>query len=378
MVSAASEDGSVLYPAAYKEVIGVSTSEKRENMLNKQSYIEIFAPGKNIKTKTLFGVDILVDGTSFAVPYVVGQASLLWNINKEDSNKVIREKLHSILQYDSNTSMSEYNINKIEKYKTIYSNNNESKNNCVTAMWDAKLHKTAIVESENEFCFTLDELKIIKAGATYPDKEVSGFKYMEYNPEWHGYYKENYVASYIFATKIAKYAGDTSNLKKVNGLSDNAYNRMKSAITTTKISGKKWDDIIKDETGLNYTVQNSATKKEWRRLFLYGMSIHVSTDVFAHSAYTKETNGSIIELTHTRGADNPDIYKNRAKCAKNTAYYGLINVEENILGEIIDFAVDETALKGFYIRGIINNCIAVKESYTTESEIKQYFKYINY
>ena len=108
------------------------------------------------------------------------------------------------------------------------------------------------------------------------------------------------------------------------------------------------------------------------------MSIHISSDVFAHSVFTKETNGSILELTHARGADNTNVYPKRAAAAKNTASFGLFNAEWNIDGEIMDFAYDESVLKGYYIKGIVNNCIAIKESGTSNAEIRECFKNINY
>lgn len=358
--------------AYYINVVTVVLVEEKGNFTD-DAKVELFAPGENIETTSLWGLSTVASGSSLAVPYVVGCASEIWEQNGFKSNTDVRCQLKKGL-VEKNI---EANTNYSEKLSCSQSNQGTVEP-IVYGNWNSDTHKKFISEASGDLDFTATELKIIKAGAVYPDKAASGFKYTEHHPEWHGYYTDNYVASYICATKIAKAGGDTSSLKKVSGQTTNSYNVMKNSISTSGISGKKWKAIFADETNLDYSAQNTSTKKRWRQLFLYGMSIHISTDVFAHSAYTKETNGSIIELTHARGADNTTIYKYRAKCAQEAAWCGLANAENDLLGEVFDFCSEPSYFKNFHLKNITNYSIAVNDSYMSASQIREVFKPINY
>lgn len=90
------EEGMVNYPAAYSEVVAVgavdSMAEKTEES-NVGDSVEIVAPGNQILTDGAYGGDIVVGGTSIAVPHVVGCASLIWQKNKEKTSDFIRTVL---------------------------------------------------------------------------------------------------------------------------------------------------------------------------------------------------------------------------------------------------------------------------------------------
>ncbi len=89
--------------------------------------------------------------------------------------------------------------------------------------------------------------------------------------------KKNYVEDYIFATQVAKNAGNTTNLSKVMGQGSLCYKRMKIAINSSGIVWspnsqydeenpdvvrKSWKNIINSATNLNYDAQTAELKEK--------------------------------------------------------------------------------------------------------------------
>ena len=93
--------GSVIYPAAYAEVVAVSASGY--DVINHQDFlagfsstgneVELAAPGVDINSTFLGGGYKVYDGTSMASPHVAGAAALVWAENSSWSNKDIRSHL---------------------------------------------------------------------------------------------------------------------------------------------------------------------------------------------------------------------------------------------------------------------------------------------
>lgn len=199
-------------------------------------------------------------------------------------------------------------------------------------------------------------------------------------PEWHGWYGwkgENYIANFIFATRIAKASGNTTNLKKVKGQSDVTYNRMKESISTFGINGLSWNHVLWE---WEYYKQNNKTQKRWRQIFIYGMAFHTATDSFAHNSYYQdEATGNMIHIVSLGDGkdDDREVYANRWKCARNTGFWVVADCYLENEGSIIDFSSwGEKYWNGFYMGNILKYAEAVNGR--KDAKLVEEFKAVNY
>jgi hypothetical protein len=100
IVAAAGNDGNTRrsYPASYDAVMSVAavdSDEKLANFSQRNSQVEIAAPGKGILSTYPGGRYRLLDGTSMACPHVAGVAALVWSNFPEKSAVQIRAALQN-------------------------------------------------------------------------------------------------------------------------------------------------------------------------------------------------------------------------------------------------------------------------------------------
>ena len=98
LVAASGNDGNnfLSYPAAYKSVIAVGSSNQFDERVNSSNYgdgLTLLAPGVNIILRGRLGLTYDLSGTSFAAPFVSATAALILVNNSELSFEDIKNRL---------------------------------------------------------------------------------------------------------------------------------------------------------------------------------------------------------------------------------------------------------------------------------------------
>ena len=108
------------------------------------------------------------------------------------------------------------------------------------------------------------------------------------NPWWHGYHKQNYVASYIYITQAANQMGYGGTVNAPSGLSPRAKAGIDAGISYLQKSWKK-------------ELASGTVNAKAKRDFVWGMATHTLADTFAHSAYVwNKTDRKWIHLVHKK------------------------------------------------------------------------------
>ena len=291
----------------YDEVMAVGSVDSNAEISASSSYgddVDIMAPGELVKTVANFGMETVSSGTSMAAPHVVGVASVLWQIDKSKSVDFIRgliEETANCIGDDENNYKIidlEYALNMYHEYDenyynlshTIESNTSEiqvcDEMEQVTARWSKDNHE-ALVTNANNGILTTKQLNMVKLGIRYNDARLA---YDSTNaPErdiWHALNTDtNYMtATYAVGKVIQEDDINPDNVTKAPGLTTNQWSQMKTDIKAIKQSN--WSTVLSvkglSATDYPYSAQN-------KRLILFGMSLHIITDAFAHRAWFKTT-----------------------------------------------------------------------------------------
>ena len=393
-----SDEDNVEYPAAYKEVVAVGavTPEgKLSDMTSTGKELELLAPGEYIKTTGWLDIENVSSGTSFATPHVTGVASLLWQKDLTKSADFIRKLLVASAKTITEEDGKEYSLVDYEYACKIYDEYNEqyTENDDVEELTEEFENESEAEDYSDEVegrwksvnneanpynhqmlannaakyatgTNTSVEAKIVKLGAAYCDKESSGLSGFNNYPEWHGNYTCNYLACYNYATLLALAGGDGSKaISNYPRYNDN-YNTMKSQVTTTGIVGRKWRDILSD---FEYNNKNDSTKKKYRKWFIFGMAMHIATDVFAHSAIV---NGQILKHTVVNNCDDYNVVRERYYSAYELAKEVYADINTNCEGNLYDFFWQSK-----YYNGSFQLCNVAW--YSDGMNIYEYDSYIN-
>ena len=367
--------------------------------------LELLAPGELVASISHFGGIGVESGTSLAAPHVTGAVSVLLQKNPLASVDLIRY----ILQKSANRQVEEgYGLLDIEQAVTVMNAmmaggdgsmnsdvnlaENEKtievfENDLVEGSWTKNTHvgfigTPAWAETETVL------YNALKAGARANDDYIIGMKAY---PEFHGwaYYENpvercNYVASYFYFVDLAQdiYADGTLNEGKPSYLDQRTYNTFKAQIRNDGIGTKTWYQVFNNDK-----VSVGSVTKARQCAFLYGMALHVATDIFAHSAYVK-INGEYVRIVHgedsSTGADSVNEYKNRAECAKEMAenvirhYYNYKETPSKADASPSDFILT-TYDKSFKLRNLTTYLKAMGTEATNLCNAhKAYFTDLNY
>lgn len=365
MVGAAGNgSGAVEYPAAFSEVMAVtSVSPEAEisEFSNTGEELDIAAPGEKIRVAGFFDGSMVTHGTSIAVPHVTGAAALLWEKDMSKSNEFIRQ----LINYSAKSlkGTDECGLLDIEYAYELYDTFAESFDTVeaqleseipenvvkpesfdevnvdeeyVEGRWSQGNHQAAVDKSG--ISFSASAIKLIKEGIVYPDKNPDWQgSAKEQHPRWHGKwvtkndYKLNYVAVFDMLTRIAINGGTINfNSSDVPGMTASLYNNF--AADMNGLQGK-------------YTSLVGSNTKENRKYFLYGCAIHTITDAFAHSAVDVDSNKRI---SHDDGADNITFHPRRYEMAVQVTKLALQNLKNNAKSNGADVL---KAIKSKYVDG---------------------------
>lgn len=383
VVAAAGNENSdvVEYPAAFENVLAVGGVDSKGNISSESSKgdkIDVYAPGEKVRSLGSFDGEVIVSGTSIAVPHVVGVASVLWQKDMSKSADFIKSliidsanksnesvqqgivdlkyalDMYDTYNYEEKTDGSSNNIN--QTYLSV-----DDTENYVTGSWGSVDHQGAVIEASANFKLNTAQIKLLKWGAIYSDKSLN-LQGMTTNPYFHGYNKKkdfettqmtyNYLAGYIYLTRCAlagTYNQNKSDLLNTTGNIAEMDEKLQliNFAGTEKFDGK----LFKQPVLLGYR-----NTEENRGLLLWGMAMHTAADVFAHSSYT-EYNNNMTYISHEsseiKEADNSSYIPARYKAAKAVVKNVLAHYVNGTEGSVEDFVLDNTYYDGsFQIRNL--------------------------
>ncbi len=307
IVAAAGNTGGkgVEYPAAFDEVMAVGSVDQHGTAAESSAAgneVEIVAPGELVRSSGIFCDELVSSGTSLAAPQVAAAASRIWEKDPSVSADFVRELLNQSAnsygdreKYGNGLLDLEYALESYDEFKEAYQEREtdlssaegqtemvlqENKRDvlsfdetgCVAGSWTFEFHEKMI---------PTNRVNVVK-GAKYPDtnRETEG---MYDNPWWHGFFHKNYVAAYIYETRLANQFTDDRGVTVPANMQ-----WMRLAI----------EDAVKN---INWKGQFGSTpSKGTKRAFVWGMAIHNLQDTFAHSTYEYK-NGKWIPINHDKG-----------------------------------------------------------------------------
>lgn len=381
MVAAAgNEDSDVEYPAAFGEVMAVAatnTESEISDFSNSGEELDVAAPGEKVRVLGFFGMNGVTEGTSIAVPQVVGVASLLWERDLTKSNEFIRQLINYSSKNIENTNDcglldAEYASQIYDEFEENFVGTNlvgkglipendeaveifdevEDDSAYVEGRWVKTRHQELVTNGAKNDGLTTTELKILKAGAIYPDSAESEMNGLSDNAEYHGGYVDcggndtNYIACYEFVTRIALKNGNASTINRstIMGLGQASYEWIKWDFEGTGAGAVTWKNIFSD---LN--VSNTNKNKKY---FTWGIALHILSDTFAHKTYRKSDNKLIVHEdqytnpnTQIPGADVITVVKGRWVVAQHAVDYSIDCLLTNNFGdcaEIINALEEQT------------------------------------
>lgn len=322
IIASAGAGKKIQYPAKYSEVMAVGAVKcdgikMQDSPVGKE--IEVVAPGEDVTTYGPFGILTNESGTSMAAPHVSALAALLWQQDKSKSadfiRKLITNTAHDLGEsnkfgaglIDCAYALQQYD-NFSKSYSTAKLSAEVGENDNPLMLFDDSVVRGFWKEGKHTM-LVKDEVQVVKNGAVWPDKKKSSVKGMVAHPEFHGYFKKDYIASYIYMTKMAaqmykknKYLKTTSSFEK------QVKKAAQKGIKEFKIKGK-----------------------EQKAAFIYGMALHTAADTFSHSTtgVSGQNRAALKKKTVKYLASKWGTIKHGPKNKKTGKYYAKKNMADS-------------------------------------------------
>ncbi|WP_423900403.1 S8 family peptidase [Eggerthia catenaformis] len=387
------------YPSGYKNVLSVgsvSSKAKRSSFSNKS---DVLAPGQGIRANGAMGKTMITNGTSMAVPHVVGIASLLWEKNKKKTNTDIRNAIErsihrGIIDYSYALKvLNKTNTSKQEKNNSIINTYDNSADETIyKGTWNTSEHNSFINNYLDKGSYYAVMMKQASYDADHLSDKIFG---MNNHPEFHGYFQNvnhgkedvNILSCYRMLIKIANEYGKGKDYRSISssagaGASSRSRERIKNMFK-----------LCLDAITSHYEYNSE------KKAYVFGIAFHTATDYLSHSTYARFENSWWGRLTHTKAkyftprgndgnCDDPTNYSNRAKLADRIGR----NIVWRFLGKRGDVAVahdfhwagggyykEDEAKNDFRIANITYYYyIQVKELNSTRDEaVKKHYEQIN-
>lgn len=324
------EEGSVQYPAAYKEVISVGAVGYDGKMWEKTSTngeIDVLAPGEKILTDGAFASEYIAGGTSMAVPHVVGAISIIMQYCKSKDTKLMKNILKysakkldgynsGVLDIEYAIKVAKKGIEKVNDQKEDFYEKNQdklqtfSKKDFVEARWDACGHHI-ITENASSSSYEFTDITIIKQACMMMD----GQSYEGNSYTWEGFTDKqreeylqceiqfkrrtqlvlhgnfNYVATLNYLYTVAKEVDNTSDNETIGSVCRRiSYNPGTGEAVYNKCIKNNLVEAIQFLCSKDRIFGFGATpSRHEKSLRILGMAVHLAADVFAHKTRVPTT-----------------------------------------------------------------------------------------
>ncbi len=337
-------DKEVEYPAAFEEVLSVGAVNSKgeiSSISSSGNRVDIYAPGESVTSKGIFNCDVVCSGTSIAVPHVVGVASKIWSKDKSKTQDFIKRLL-----LDSANEVGETKIVDLgyaleiydgfekkyqsEHYFDEFNENSElvivsDEENTVEGSWARFRHQDTIERyttlKKKKKTYSNKAIKLMIAGIRLADEDTTNLAFNVNQTNAHGWWHAgsmntstlkgvipNYFSTMEFVENVIHTTGcEINNAPKPAGMSDIVYeNAKKNLIAATN----KFDF---SSLGYERNVKNC-------RYLYWGIYLHIATDLFAHRAFVKHTDGNYYYITDARIGMEADSIKDLPERYTLTAY----------------------------------------------------------
>ena len=356
VAAAGNTSANVQYPAAYDSVLAVGSVDSDADLADSSARgekIDVVAPGELVCSTGQFGDLIIGPGTSLAASQVAAVASKIMEENPSATNTAIKNAIIYGANYniegeyglldekyvlENYDELSEYDNNHI----VIENNDTEidvlGDTGCVKGSWRQSIHEAFIGSDHSN----------VKKGARFPDSKQR-FETITDNPWWHGSYHVNYIAAYIYASRMAEKLGNTkspSDASKPSALSNDEANNMLDDVNSID-----WNSV-------------GMTTKGQKRAFAWGLAMHTAADIFAHSAFVY-SGGKWNHLAHggehngkkiNDYADNTDKFDGRFFSAENVVKTILRKYDAGSgAGSYKDFCYIDASKQDYRLRDLTKN-----------------------